>query len=141
MQGHQKKKLDSNISEPERARLDRSSRSHQLSPRERIDSVTSEQEQEFTRTYEMVRMDSMASEQDFGRSHERERFDSTTSEQEMINMSRSVDAEEQERDDVGNYESGPESGELTDSDEETVKRNALIKSLVNVSSLVPLHTL
>ena len=38
------------------------------------------------------------------------------------------------RHNLDNYESGLESGELTDSDEETEKRNALIKSLVSVST-------
>ena len=40
---------------------------------------------------------------------------------------------EEDRHNMENYESGPESGELTDSDSEVEKRNALIKSLVNVS--------
>ena len=125
------KKLESNILESERAKSDRSSRSYQLSPRDRIDSVTSEQEENFTRAYEMERMDSfVSSEQDFGRSYERERFDSTTSEQDIRDRSKSVDGGEEGQD---VRDSDPESGELTDSDEETQKRNALIKSLVNVS--------
>ena len=40
----------------------------------------------------------------------------------------------EDRHNMENYESGPESGELTDSDSEVEKRNALIKSLVNVST-------
>ena len=39
----------------------------------------------------------------------------------------------EDRHNMENYESGPESGEITNSDSEAEKRNALIKSLVNVS--------